>query len=55
MTDFSCDGRPAGNYANPDDPHTYYTCVDGHPDPYLHPCPPGLVFNPATDSCDYPQ
>ncbi|MFE3800177.1 chitin binding peritrophin-A domain-containing protein [Nocardia tengchongensis] len=40
--DFSCDGRAEGAYANPDDPHTFYRCINAYPGPVLEDCPTNL-------------
>ncbi|CAH1258875.1 MRC1 [Branchiostoma lanceolatum] len=50
---FSCEGKPDGNYPDPDDCSKYYTCSNGIP--HSMPCPDGLYYNEETDQCDYPE
>ncbi|WP_372500416.1 carbohydrate-binding module family 14 protein [Sphaerisporangium perillae] len=52
---FSCDGRQEGNYPNPDDCSTFFTCVTGHPTPYLQACSTeGFHFSVDTGRCEHP-
>jgi len=49
-TPFTCPS-PNGNFPNPDDCNAYYTCSNNIPIPQA--CPPGLVYNPIYDACDF--
>jgi len=51
--EFDCAGRPDGNYPNPADPASYFSCSGGLA--YLMPCPEGLHYNPDTDTCEDPR
>ncbi|XP_065571760.1 probable chitinase 10 isoform X2 [Artemia franciscana] len=42
-----------GNFLNPYDCSSYYVCSNNNA--FLVKCPDGLVFNPQTESCDYPS
>lgn len=42
-----------GNFADPNSCSHYYTCDNGTA--YRFACPTGLVFNPASGVCDWPQ
>ncbi|XP_013421191.1 chitotriosidase-1, partial [Lingula anatina] len=42
-----------GLFPDPKDPTKYYSCANGIM--YSQQCPPGLVFNPVTKTCDWPQ
>ena len=48
-----CKGKETGNYANPDDPSGYITCVNGIT--YKRKCPQGLVWNNEKKVCDWPS
>lgn len=43
--------EPDGKFPNPEDCSTFWTCVDSRP--VLQDCPPGLVFNPDKETCDF--
>ncbi|KAK2849586.1 hypothetical protein Q5P01_009420 [Channa striata] len=47
-----CKGKCNGDYANPKNAYTFYTCSNGLS--YLRDCPSGLVFNQGSDRCDWP-
>ncbi|KAH9401437.1 Oviduct-specific glycoprotein [Tyrophagus putrescentiae] len=47
---FTCPTQ-SGFYRNPEDPHKFYECVNGHA--YEYTCPAGLVFNESVQQCDY--
>ncbi|XP_035675275.1 uncharacterized protein LOC118415011 [Branchiostoma floridae] len=49
---FSCEGKPNGDYADPEDCTMYYDCSNGIA--YHMECPDGLYFNEETDQCDNP-
>lgn len=46
-----CVGRRDGNYQNPDDCGTYYTCINEAT--YKFECPVSLVYYERIDQCDY--
>ncbi|MFG1795758.1 chitin binding peritrophin-A domain-containing protein [Nocardia sp. NPDC049149] len=39
-------------HLNWQDKGSFYRCSEGVP--YLQPCPPGMNFNPAIGTCDFP-
>lgn len=54
--DFKCEDE--GFYPHPRDCKKYFWCLDSGPSnlgivPHQFTCPSGLIFNKATDSCDY--
>nr|XP_040026230.1 chondroitin proteoglycan 2-like [Gasterosteus aculeatus aculeatus]XP_040026231.1 chondroitin proteoglycan 2-like [Gasterosteus aculeatus aculeatus] len=48
-----CDGRPNGQYPNPDDEHSFLYCISG--EKRVQQCPANLVYNPSIKVCDYPS
>ncbi|XP_037344481.2 mucin-2-like isoform X2 [Pungitius pungitius] len=48
-----CAGRPDGQYTNPNDPHSFLSCVAGQT--YILQCPANLVYVEPTNRCDYPS
>mmetsp|Transcript_25255 Transcript_25255/g.41092 ORF Transcript_25255/g.41092 Transcript_25255/m.41092 type:complete len:303 (+) Transcript_25255:102-1010(+) len=46
-----CDGKPNGDYRDPDTCHGFISCSNGIP--YKMPCPAQLCFNERKDQCDY--
>ncbi|XP_039605054.1 chitin-binding domain protein cbd-1-like isoform X1 [Polypterus senegalus] len=48
-----CTGKPDGNYANPNDPHSFISCSGGIE--HIMQCPANLVYNAAKDQCDWPS
>uniref|UniRef100_G3NUY5 chitinase n=1 Tax=Gasterosteus aculeatus TaxID=69293 RepID=G3NUY5_GASAC len=48
-----CYGRKDGQYTNPNDQHSFLSCVAGLT--YILQCPANLVYVEATNRCDYPQ
>ena len=51
LLDNFCDGKPNGDYKDPDTCHGFISCSNGIP--YKMPCPAGLCFNEKKDQCDY--
>ncbi|KAF3693504.1 Chondroitin proteoglycan 2 Precursor [Channa argus] len=47
-----CKGKCDGDYTNPKNPYTFYTCSNGLT--YLRDCPAGLIFIESLDRCDWP-
>ncbi|KAF3693508.1 Chondroitin proteoglycan 2 Precursor [Channa argus] len=47
-----CKGKRDGDYTNPKNQYTFYTCSNGLT--YLRDCPAGLIFRESTDRCDWP-
>ncbi|XP_035695992.1 uncharacterized protein LOC118429569 isoform X2 [Branchiostoma floridae] len=53
---FTCGGKAAGLYADPDNCYQYYECVEGFSTAFLRLCAPGgPVFDPAKQRCDWPE
>ncbi|XP_078670904.1 uncharacterized protein LOC144911022 isoform X2 [Branchiostoma floridae x Branchiostoma belcheri] len=50
---FTCDGKPNGNYADPKDCSKYYSCSNGNAIQIT--CPEGLYYNEKLGVCDYPE
>ncbi|MGW7018128.1 carbohydrate-binding module family 14 protein [Streptomyces decoyicus] len=48
-----CSQLPNGDYANPDDPSSFYSCVWGQA--HLRQCPKPLHFDPALRMCSWPK
>ncbi|KAM8864662.1 uncharacterized protein AB9W97_018879 [Spinachia spinachia] len=48
-----CTGRPDGQYTNPNDQHSFLSCVAGLT--YILQCPANLVYVQAINACDYPS
>ena len=51
LLDNFCDGKPNGDYKDPDTCHGFISCSNGIP--YKMPCPANLCFNERKDQCDY--
>lgn len=48
--EFSCRGRPDGNYQNPNNCRTFFMCANGYK--FLMDCPGGLYYHPnPVDMC----
>ncbi|XP_067375546.1 chitin-binding domain protein cbd-1-like [Channa argus] len=47
-----CNGKSDGDYANPNDLNSFYSCSNGVV--YIKYCQPGLIFNESCDCCDWP-
>ncbi|XP_067374838.1 chondroitin proteoglycan-2-like [Channa argus] len=47
-----CKGKRDGDYTNPKNQYTFYTCSNGLT--YLRDCPAGLIFRECLDICDWP-
>ncbi|XP_067375688.1 chondroitin proteoglycan 2-like [Channa argus] len=47
-----CKGKSDGDYTNPKNQYTFYTCSNGLT--YLKNCPAGLIFRECLDMCDWP-
>ncbi|KAF3693503.1 Chondroitin proteoglycan 2 Precursor [Channa argus] len=47
-----CQGKRDGDYTNPNNQYTFYTCSNGLT--YLRDCPAGLIFRECLDRCDWP-
>ncbi|XP_067375183.1 chondroitin proteoglycan 2-like [Channa argus] len=47
-----CQGKRDGDYTNPKNQYTFYTCSNGRT--FLRDCPAGLIFNESLDICDWP-
>lgn len=50
LLDNFCDGKPNGDYKDPDTCHGFISCSNGIP--YKMPCPSELCFNEKKDQCD---
>lgn len=51
LAEFTCAGKPDGDYADPTKmcSQNWYTCAHGIT--YPHTCPPNTVFDPDEDQC----
>ncbi|KAF3693505.1 Chitotriosidase-1 [Channa argus] len=47
-----CIGKSNGDYANVNNPNSYYTCSGGLT--YVRSCPSGLIFRQSCNCCDWP-
>jgi chitin binding peritrophin-A-like protein with CBM14 domain len=45
-------GENESFHPNRSKPGTFWVCKDGVP--HLQPCPAGMIFNPETQTCDWP-
>lgn len=52
ILEFTCTGRPDGNYADPNDCSKYISCNGGVL--FSRSCSPGLYWNQAVGICDWP-
>ena len=50
LLDNFCDGKPNGDYRDPDTCHGFISCSNGIP--YKMPCPAQLCFNERKDQCE---
>lgn len=52
LSDGFCRGKRNGNYFNPNNIHTFYSCSNGLT--YIMDCPAGLIFRESWNACVWP-